>query len=70
MDFSCATSVEKDKAWSWRKFRRVDLSEELASIRMALLTAFSGDSEIEILAESEWIPWDQKSEQDTDGNPH
>jgi hypothetical protein len=67
-NFSCAPSVAKGKVWSWRKFRRVDLSEQLAGIRVTLLAAFTGDPEIEVLEESEWIPWDSKSEQDGDGN--
>lgn len=55
-DFVCSPSPEKDKVWSWSKFRFVDIGPELASLRKTLAEAFASDPEILYLGETDEMP--------------
>jgi len=54
--FACSPSPEKDKVWSWTKFRFIDISEDLAVIQKTLREAFKEDPDIEFVGESEDLP--------------
>ena len=51
--YSCSLSPEKDSAWSWSKFRFVDLTTQLDKIHRSLCAAFQSDPEIQYLGESD-----------------
>jgi len=66
-DFVCSPSLEKDRVWSWSKFRFINIGAELSAIRKALVETFESDSEIKFLGESDEMPLYGNSEQDTAG---
>ena len=55
-DFVCSPSPERNKVWSWKKFRFIDISSDLSAIRETLRSAFEADFEIEFLGESNEMP--------------
>ena len=68
-EFVCSPSPEKNKVWSWSKFRFVDIGSELAAIRQTLREAFEADPEIEFLGESDEMPLLGNSDEDGGGEP-
>lgn len=56
--FCCAPSVENAKAWSWKRFRFVNIGKDLEAVESVLTTAFSTDPEIRFFGEHHGEPDD------------
>lgn len=55
-DFACTTSVEKARVWSWKRFRYLDLSDELAPLDEDLKAILSEDPDVEFVGEKDDNP--------------
>ena len=55
-EFACSTSLEKARSWSWKRFRFVDLSDQLGRLDADLKAILEEDPEIEFLGEVEEFP--------------
>jgi len=60
-DFVCSTSPPENRAWSWKRFRFVDLSEEFERLTTDLKAIFDQDPEVEYIGEFPEFPlWNER----------
>ena len=52
-NFFCSPSPDKNRVWSWSKFRMVDIGHDLSRLISDLKQIFTDDPEIEFLGETD-----------------
>ena len=57
MPVSFMPSIMNDKKWSWSKFRKVDVSEDVLKVMNTLETLFRKDSEISSIIRHDDFPF-------------
>ncbi|MEN1682082.1 MAG: hypothetical protein AAGJ46_21085 [Planctomycetota bacterium] len=55
-DFVCSPSPESPRMWSWRRFRFVDLSDQIAALRQDLTSILESDPDVEFVGEYDEFP--------------
>ena len=56
-DFVCTASPESDRVWSWRRFRTIDIGNQVDRIVADLIDVFENDSEIEFIGRTDEFPF-------------
>ena len=55
--FVCSTSTESNRVWSWRRFRMIDIGDEINKLVRDLTIIFTDDSAIEFLSDTSDFPF-------------
>jgi len=56
-DFVCSPSPERDRVWSWRKFRFIDIGDKLRSLTADLEQRFRNDPDTEFVGTFDEFPF-------------
>lgn len=54
--FACSLSPESNRAWSWKRFWFVDISDQMKKLASDLRSIFEGDPEVEFLSLADEFP--------------
>jgi len=52
--FSCLVFPPEDRVWSWRRFRKIDISTSLDKLAQTIHEILSDDPEINLVQQEEW----------------
>jgi len=55
--YAIMSSISESKKWSWRKFKKIEVSEQVTKIMNQLDTVFSNDTEIEFVKRHDDFPF-------------